>query len=145
MLKLAAIRRLSWLGALCGLCTAPPLTAQQQEYTIHGTEIRVRVHVQLTAGELYDRCNFDLSAPPPDAFICVGYLTGAEDGMTIILAANGLPLAFCKPDDVRREVLLAAFVDYVRADPRKRELPAALVILQAYRQAFPCPTGVPPQ
>lgn len=144
MLSSVRFQRIAVLLALHALCAPGMLRAQQQEYTIHGTQVRVRLNVQQSAGELFDRCNFDPAAPPPDAFICVGYLTGAEDGMSIVWAANALPEAFCKPENVRREVLLRAFLEYVRANPDKRELPAALVILQAYRQAFPCPTPASP-
>jgi hypothetical protein len=131
--------RFNWLAAAVALAAPVSLAAQEQEYTIHGTDIRVRLHVQMTAGDLFDRCIFDPAAPPPDAFICAGYLTGAEDAMAIVWAANGLERAYCKPEATQRGALLRTFIDYMRAHPEKRGLPAALVILQAFRDAFPCP------
>ncbi len=128
-----------FLGAMF-VAGAAVVHASPQEYTIHGTDIKVHVYAQQTAGELYDQCNFDtnVSDPSPENYICVGYLSGAEDGMSVIWAAAGEPSAYCKPDDTARAVLLRAFLDYVKANPDKRDLPAALVVLQAYRSKFPC-------
>lgn len=136
--------RSSWLAALplaallCGVATAQP---QERDYTIHGTDIHLNVTIQLTAGELADKCTFEAAHPNEDAFICVGFLTGVEDGMTIIWMANALPRAFCPPAGTQRRVLLQRFRDYIGGHPEKRELPAALVVLQAYREAWPCPPG----
>lgn len=133
------IFRSSLLPAAVALAVPVSLAAQERDYTIRGTDIRVSMHVQMTAGDLFDRCTFDPAAPSPDAFICAGFLTGAEDGMGIIWAANNLERTHCKPEGTQRALLLRTFMDYLRARPEKRGLPAALVILQAYRDAFPCP------
>jgi hypothetical protein len=117
---------------------------RQEDYTIHGTDIQLNVTIQLNAGELFDKCSFDAAAPGNDAFICAGFLAGVEDGMTIVWASNGLPRAFCPPRGTRRGILLERFMDYMRAHPEKRTLPAALVTLQAYREMWPCPApGAP--
>ena len=111
---------------------------QQRGYTVNGTEIQVEVHVQQDAGEIADKCKFDASAPPPEAFLCAGYLTAVSDAMEVVWAAHGLPRAFCMPDGVERRALVESFTKFMRAHPEKRGLPAALAALQAYRKTFPC-------
>lgn len=132
---------------------ALPLTAlaqdsggQNKEFTIHGTNIQVQLPVQHSADDLLPRCDF--TSPQllenGDAFICAGYLTGAEDAMHVIWASNGMDPAYCKPSGTERRILFQTFVDYVRAHPEKGDLPAALLMLQAYREKFPCKAGDKP-
>jgi len=144
--------RLNRLLALFALVAAPlnawaqDSSGTSKEFTIHGTDIQVQLPVQHSADDLLPRC--DIASPERltngDAFICAGYLTGAEDAMHVIWVSNGLAPAFCKPKGVERRVLIQSFVDYARAHPEKGDLPASLIMLQAYREKFPCKAGDKP-
>lgn len=134
------------LAVLPSAVLAQDSSGANREFTIHGTNIEVRLPVQHSADDLLPRC--DIASPERltngDAFICAGYLTGAEDAMHVIWASNGLDPAFCKPRGTERRILVQAFVDFARAHPEKGDLPAALVMLQAYREKFPCKAGDKP-
>lgn len=68
--------------------------------------------------------------------ICLGYLSGIFDTHGVFVG-SGMPRFFCAKD-VNAERLREIFTKYVSDDPRRNELAAASLALNAFKGAFPC-------
>jgi hypothetical protein len=114
--------------ALCAVAlTAPSAQAQR------GTNIQAR-----TAGELADLCAANPKDPLGDAKInfCQGYAQGALS--TELRHSEGKKF-FCFPSPApTRAATMAQFVDWVRALPDHKSLPAADGFFQFLGERFPC-------
>jgi hypothetical protein len=55
-----------------------------------------------------------------------------------VLVVWGMPRYFCLPKGIDAEKLRQIFVKYVGEDPRRVELAAASLAINAFKGAFPC-------
>lgn len=69
--------------------------------------------------------------------ICLGYLAGIFDAHGVFVGL-GVPQYFCAPRGIDPEQLRKIFVKYVSEDPRRNELAAASLALNAFKGTFPC-------
>lgn len=121
------MRPLVPLAVLTAILIAPPAEAQ------HATNIRAR-----TAGELAELCAANPKDPLGDARInfCQGYAQGALS--TELRHTEGKKL-FCFPSPApTRAATMAQFVDWVRALPDHKSLPAAEGFFRFLSERFPC-------
>lgn len=115
------------LAVLAAILIAPPAQAQR------ATNIQAR-----TAGELADLCAANPKDPLGDARInfCQGYAQGALS--TELRHTEGKKL-FCFPSPPpTRGATMAQFVDWVRALPDHKSLPAAEGFFRFLGERFPC-------
>jgi hypothetical protein len=54
------------------------------------------------------------------------------------LVGSGMPKYFCAPKRIDAEELRQIFVKYVSETPRRAELAAGSLALNAFKAAFPC-------
>jgi hypothetical protein len=69
------------------------------------------------------------------AQICNGYLQGAIDTFEFERASGSL----CIPNEVKSEQAIRVFMKYSDDHPEELHKAAPVVVLEAMRQAFPCP------
>jgi hypothetical protein len=72
---------------------------------------------------------------------CIGYLEGVSDTMSISRAVNNM--SACPPEGVTAGQLSDVTYKFLRKNPEKRNLPAALLVTLAFFQAW-CPNESPP-
>jgi hypothetical protein len=78
---------------------------------------------------------------------CLAYVQGFTEGMDAEVAwAQGWtqkgeqPQPFCRPEDVENGQLVRVILKYIRSHPEKAHKGTATLIVEALRQAFPCPS-----
>jgi hypothetical protein len=114
--------------AALGLVLAAPVAQAQ-----HRTNIQAR-----TAGELAELCAANTKDPLGDAKVnfCQGYAQGALS--TELRHTEGKKL-FCFPSPApTRAATMAQFVDWVRAVPDNKSLPAMDGFFRFLSERFPC-------
>lgn len=89
----------------------------------------------LDGNELRDRCE---SARPEAVNTCLGYLTGVADAEDAAPSWKLQKSLFCLPRGVSGNQLRAVVVDYFRAHPEEEDFNAAIVVGNAFLEAFPC-------
>lgn len=72
------------------------------------------------------------------ASYCFGYVVGAAEMASAILSLGGRKW-FCAPDNVTNGQLERVIAKYVENNPAKTSDPAAVLVLTALVDAFPCP------
>lgn len=100
-----------------------------------------------TGNDLFEDCS-DYSGPM--AGYCFGYIVGASDGqmagaLTAIAPGNmdilrmaQETLGYCTPSAVTNQQKIEVVAKYLIDNPASRHRPAALLIREAHREAFPC-------
>jgi hypothetical protein len=114
---------------LAFLATLPLLPARAAE------PITIRTN---TAGELAEACGTNPREPGADAKInfCHGYAQGA---ITVQLHNAGEKKPFCFPNPApSRGTTMGEFVNWVRAIPDRRSMPAAEGLFRFLGERFPC-------
>jgi len=71
---------------------------------------------------------------------CYSYIRGVHEGIGATVALADIPDIFCIPNQVRMGQIHDTIIQYLERNPQRRHLPAALLIIQALRNAFPCGT-----
>jgi hypothetical protein len=97
----------------------------------------VALHIR-TAGDLAEYCGARTGAPEADAKInyCHGFAQAAVD---LELEHSGEKKSFCFPTPPpSRTATLLQFVDWVRAVPEHRPLPATQGLFRFLAERFPC-------
>jgi hypothetical protein len=91
-----------------------------------------------TAGDLAELCGANPKEPGADAKInfCDGFAQAAVD-LELQHTADKKPFCFTSPAPSRRATL-AEFVDWVRAIPERRNLPATDGLFKFLGERFPC-------
>jgi Rap1a immunity proteins len=89
----------------------------------------------LDGHELLARCQ---SERPEEINTCVGYIAGVADADT---AAPGWKMGkslFCVPTSLDSEQMRALVLRYFAKHPEEEDLQAAMVVGNAFLEAFPC-------
>jgi Rap1a immunity proteins len=73
---------------------------------------------------------------------CSIYFLGLLDGHALWKSSSDAPVA-CLPQQVSVGQTLDVGVRYLKAHPEIRHRPAALLLRDAFKQAWPCPTSPP--
>ena len=129
---------MKWLlvsaGVLVGLAAAPAARSQTTEQTF----------LVPTAGSLAQLCG-DMSPNDPMMTaaqnFCHGYMVGAYQVLVQVNAARKKP-AFCAPTPApTRNQAIAAYVQWVDADPTKAAMAPADSVYAFLMQRWPCPAG----
>jgi hypothetical protein len=96
----------------------------------------ITLHVK-TAGELAELCGANPKEPAADAKInyCHGFAQGVVD-LELQHTADKKP--FCIPPATTRTATLGEFVNWVRALPEHRSLPAPEGLFKFLAERFPC-------
>lgn len=89
----------------------------------------------LDGHELRDRCE---SERPDSVNTCLGYLTGVADAEDASPSWKLQKSLFCVSRGVGANQLRHVVVDYFRAHPEAEDLNAAIVVGNAFLEAFPC-------
>ena len=89
----------------------------------------------LDGNELRERCE---SNRPDSINTCLGYLTGVADGEDASPSWKLQKSLFCVPRGVGANQLRGLMVDYFQAHPEEEDLNAAIVVGNAFLEAFPC-------
>jgi hypothetical protein len=69
---------------------------------------------------------------------CAGFVSGVEEAERVLHPGGEVARTFCTPPDVSASALAAAFVRYGAEHDAELDRPAALVVLRALQQAYPC-------
>ena len=76
-----------------------------------------------------------------EALVCWGYMQAMQD-LTVWADADGHRImGSCPPEKATRMALIHSFVTYARSHPSQLKDNAALVVLKAFQEAFPCDQG----
>jgi len=89
----------------------------------------------LDGNELRDRCESDR---PDELNTCLGYLTGVADAEDAAPSWKLQKSLFCLPRGASANQLRRVVVDYFAAHPEEEDLNAAIVVGNAFLEAFPC-------
>ncbi|MFZ2996057.1 Rap1a/Tai family immunity protein [Sphingobium sp.] len=91
-----------------------------------------------SGNQLLDVCTAEKSSPSyvENTYECVAYVAGAVDAFNTTREVN--KLKSCIPAKVTLEKLKSATVDYLRANPKKRDESASALVFAATRKAWPC-------
>ena len=89
----------------------------------------------LDGNELRARCE---SERADSVNTCLGYLTGVADAEDAAPAWKLQKSLFCVPRGVDSGQLRKVVLDYFRAHPEEEDINAAIVVGNAYLEAFPC-------
>ena len=108
----------------------------------------------ITGSHLIEFCD---SASASDLALCHGFFRGLSDTHSIYAAmGKGLHL-YCLPRGVTQEQFERVAFKWIEANPELQDRPAAVLIVQALNQGFPCtedgqaatdgdpPDGAPPE
>ena len=85
--------------------------------------------------ELISRCT---SQRIDEVNTCVGYLAGIADSDRAAPAWRSTKSLFCVPQGVTTGQLRKVLVDYVGQHPEQMEFNAAILVGNAFIEAFPC-------
>jgi len=92
-------------------------------------------NVFVTGNELYGQC----TGTSEEQLICLSYITGVADGMTVTqVVYEPSPGFACIPDGVNRQQVRDIVVKYMTNNPESRHMHAGAVIIVALKNAFPC-------
>ena len=97
---------------------------------------------QLTAKKLLLACNSssltDIGRKKQN--YCLGFVSGVEEGLRAFRKEDGnsSSSSFCIPSKTKSKQLVDAFDRYAVANQSDLDKPAALVIVEALKKAFPC-------
>lgn len=71
--------------------------------------------------------------------LCYGFLKGVADAHTVVAAADDTGPLFCPPGGaVKNEEARLVFLDWAHKYPDRLDLPAAVAVTTAFREAYPC-------
>ena len=120
------------LPVLAGLAVL--LTASLSVHTAEAQAISLHAR---TAGELADMCGADprSATGPAKLNYCSGFAQGAVD---VELRHAGPNKPFCIPPNVKREVTLREFANWVRGIPAHASLDSAAGLFQYLTERYPC-------
>jgi hypothetical protein len=100
----------------------------------------------VTGNDLLERCdiwdNFTDMSSAFESGMCQGELFGVWNTASIL---NHLPsvqarlLTFCSPEEVTLLRIRRIVVNYLQAHPERLQESSSILILDALREAFPCP------
>lgn len=121
-----------WLAAAVAPNTAPPLPVNAPAVTRAAPRSDFGY---LTGKELYGRCT---ETSPSSGVYCFAYLAAIHDSMRAY--ERWLTIReFCPPPGTANADLRAAFLVQARAHPADLDGQAASVVVNALKQAYPCP------
>lgn len=129
--------KMKWALAAIVLASAP-LNAQNTTLVIDGYK---------QADQLFAECSDTQRRPHPtyvyNAASCVAYVTGLSDAVQaqtmLAFASTGTIAApFCLEKDVRPQQLLEQVRRWMAFDPSRRKGSAALVVMSALADRWPC-------
>ncbi|MSR15716.1 MAG: hypothetical protein EXR86_14415 [Gammaproteobacteria bacterium] len=89
----------------------------------------------LDGNELLARCTSDR---PEEINTCLGYIVGVADADTAAPAWKMGKSLFCVPRGLSSEQLRGLILRYFAAHPEEEDLEAAMVVGNAFLEAFPC-------
>ncbi len=89
----------------------------------------------LDAFELEKRCASDR---PDQVNTCLGYLSGVADSDNAAPAWRGQKSLFCIPQGVTVLQLRRTLLDYLKKHPEEADFNAAILVGNAFIEAFPC-------
>ena len=102
--------------------------------------------------EILEHCSQSLNTDPVKDFnrgICAGFIDGFTAGHFVAETYHAFHHRdeklediyghLCIPDTTSRGQMARVFVQFMQAHPDKLKLPAALLIEDALREAYPCP------
>ena len=105
-----------------------------------------------TGEEILDHCKESLNTDPDKDFnrgICAGFIDGFSAGHHMAETYHAFHHRdeklediyghLCVPDTTSRGQMARVFVQFLQSHPEKLKLPAALLIEDALREAYPCP------
>lgn len=105
-----------------------------------------------TGQEILDHCKESLNTDPVKDFnrgICAGFIDGFAAGHHMAETYHAFHHRdekieeiygrLCIPDTTSRGQMARVFVQFLQAHPDRLKLPAALLIEDALREAYPCP------
>ena len=105
-----------------------------------------------TGKEILEHCKESLNTDPVKDFsrgICAGFIDGFTAGHFIAETYHAFHHRdeklediyghLCVPEATSRGQMARVFVQYLQSHPDKHPLPAALLIEDALREAYPCP------
>jgi Rap1a immunity proteins len=95
------------------------------------------VHAQ-SGNELVETCKTYQGIGTPSDGICLGYISGTNDGYRYALKLRGLKPDYCYSDNVTNGQLVKVVVKYLNDHPERLQYSADSLILDALFQAFPC-------
>src|ERR1043166_8216677 len=83
-------------------------------------------------------CNDAVDKPastnPVEAFhtgMCIGFITGLDEGLTLITAVRNEPLPYCQPSEVTTAQLLRIVLKYIKDHPEIAHQRTELLALKA--------------
>jgi hypothetical protein len=105
--------------------------------------LAMQVNDDLTRGSaLYSECKtyialMDRSQPigtdsGTDGGLCVGYVSGFTEGANVFQG-------FCVPDSSRNGTAIRVYIAYMDKHPKLFDEPKSVGLLEALRDAYPCP------
>jgi len=79
---------------------------------------------------------------------CDAYVSGVADEAELLGRSNAeptdrSPMQFCIPADVKGTALRQTVVAWAQAHSEDSKLPAAMLVVHAFRASFPCKGGTP--
>ena len=79
---------------------------------------------------------------------CDAYVSGVSDEAELLGRSNAEPtdrdaMQFCIPADVKGSALRQTVVAWAQAHGEDSKLPAAMLVVHAFRASFPCKGGTP--
>ncbi|MGI4978054.1 MAG: Rap1a/Tai family immunity protein [Janthinobacterium lividum] len=79
---------------------------------------------------------------------CDAYVSGVSDEAELLGRSNAEPtdsnaMQFCIPADVKGTALRQTVVAWAQAHSEDSKLPAAMLVVHAFRASFPCKGGTP--
>jgi hypothetical protein len=76
--------------------------------------------------------------PDRDAYICWGFMGGAQAFSALSVEGNQTALRLCLPPASTLTQLVRIFINYGHSHPERLHLSPAQVAYQAFKEAYPC-------
>lgn len=126
------------LTLLTVLSLAPGAQPQAQE-----TEMEPQFPQQQSAADLLRSCAASRmsGAGRERRRYCAGFVSGVEEAIRMLQGSRQPGLRLCTPEDVTASVLANVYVKYGANHKGELPDPAAIVVLHALTDAYPCPTS----
>jgi hypothetical protein len=78
---------------------------------------------------------------------CTAYVEGVDEGVSVEvtfarqIASNPPPKLYCRPENSTAGQLVRITLKYIRNHPEDAHQPTVVLIVEALREAFPCPVN----
>lgn len=97
-----------------------------------------------TGNEIFDNCREAVAKDSEewqDVAYCQSYIAGAFDMAQLVMTMEETPKTICPPSGVTLGQAVRVVYKYLEENPARTNFSAAILVWEALKQAWPCPSS----